>query len=67
MDSLSPHVLPLAPQGPAFQGLQVYPELSQKVKSAQQRHIYAATNLTVLSSVSDWRVAPCCERAYILS
>lgn len=60
MDSLSPRGLPLAPQGPAFQGLQVYPETSQRVNLASQRHICAATNLTVLSSAKEWRELTFC-------
>lgn len=36
-DSLSPRVLPLAPQGPAFQEIRVYPEQIQKVNFTWER------------------------------
>lgn len=64
-DSLSPRVLPSAPQGPAFRGIRVYPEQIQKVNFTGERYAFAAKNKT--RPVSDRRVAPCGCWAYILS
>lgn len=66
-DSLSPRVLPSAPQGPAFQGIRVYPEQIQKVNFTRERYTFTAKNESVLRSVSNSRVVPCGWGAYILS
>lgn len=61
MYSLCPHGLPLAPQGPVFQGLQVYPEMSQREKSMEQQHICTTRTVNVVRQVSNCMMAPCWE------